>query len=97
MVWLSRLPKTIANLEVREGDNPVFTRFINGGYFRPTKILGEAGRPVRIWARARGPDSLYITRGGLLSFLTFGLFGRRLLVNRHEETDLDATRRITFS
>lgn len=95
-IWLIRLPKTMANIEVREGENTVFTKYLNAGWLKPIKIPGEEG-PLTIWIRVKGPDSLYVTKGGLLSFLTFGLLGRRILVNRNEETDLDRTRRIIFS
>ncbi len=96
-VWLFRLPTVTANIEVREGDNVVFTKYLNAGYLRPILISGEIGGPLLIWLRARDADSLYVTPGGLLSFFTFGVFSRRILVNRNEETDLDTTRRIFFS
>jgi hypothetical protein len=96
--WLLRPPKVMANLDIREeGYDVVFTRYMHGRFLKPTRVPAQAGRPLVVWVRARDADRLYITRGGLLSFLSFGLFGRRFLVHRNEERDLDATRRVTFS
>jgi hypothetical protein len=96
--WLLRVPKIMGSIDIREeGYDVVFSRYMHGRFFRPTKVHAQAGRPLIVWGRAKDADGLYLTRGGMLSFLTFGLFGRRFLVHRDEERDLDATRRVTFS
>lgn len=96
--WLSRVPKIMASIDIREeGSDVIFTRYMHGKFLKPTRVPAQAGRPLVVWVRAKDADSLYLTRGGLISFLTFGLFGRRFLLHRNEERDLDATRRVTFS
>jgi hypothetical protein len=92
--WLWRAPKAMASLEVREEGAVVFNSYLPRGLLKPTTVRGQTGRPLRIWARARDADSLYVVKGGWPSFLTFGLVGRSRLVRRGEERDIDAIWRV---